>query len=70
MAVIPSITITELVQRGIVITTIMMLYNSNKLGIGFTATGIWFINLIVPAITGSLLIVSIKKIHRNKDETN
>lgn len=68
MAVIPSITITELVQRGAVITTIMMLYSSNKLGIGFTAAGIWIINLIIPAIAGSLLILSIKKIYRNKDE--
>lgn len=70
MAVIPSITITELVQRGVVITTIMMLYNSNKLGIGFTATSIWLINLIIPAIAGSLLILSIKKIYKNKDEKN
>ncbi|HWR33721.1 MAG TPA: lysylphosphatidylglycerol synthase domain-containing protein [Chitinophagaceae bacterium] len=70
MAVIPSITITELVQRGAVITTIMMLYSSNKLGIGFTAAGIWVINLIIPAIAGSLLILSIKKIYRNKNETN
>ena len=70
MAVIPSITITELVQRGNVITTIMLLYSSNKLGIGFTTAGIWIINLIVPAIVGSLLILSIKKIYRNKDETN
>jgi hypothetical protein len=70
MAVIPSITITELVQRGAVITTIMMLYNPNKLGIGFTAAGIWVINLIIPAIIGSILILSIKKIYRNRDETN
>ena len=70
MAVIPSITITELVQRGVVLTTIMLLYNSNELGIGFTAAGIWVINLIIPAITGSLLILSIKKIYRNKDEAN
>ncbi len=68
MAVIPSITLIEPVQRGYVMTTIGMLYSSNKLGIGFTATGIWLINLIVPAIIGSLLILSIKKIYRNKDE--
>lgn len=68
MAVLPSITLTELVQRGYVMTTVLMLYSSNKLGIGFTATGIWFINLIIPAIIGSLLILSIKKIYRNKDE--
>lgn len=68
MAVLPSITLTELLQRGYVMTTILMLYSSNKLGIGFTATGIWFINLIIPAIAGSLLILGIKKIYRNKNE--
>lgn len=68
MAVLPSITLTELVQRGYVMTTVLMLYSPNKLGIGFTATGIWFINLIIPAIIGSLLILSIKKIYRKKDE--
>jgi uncharacterized membrane protein YbhN (UPF0104 family) len=62
MAVIPSIALIELVQRGKVMTTIMALYTANGLGVGFTALGIWLINLIVPAIVGSVLILGKRKI--------
>ncbi len=68
MAVIPSITLIEPVQRGFVMTTILMLYSSNKLGIGLAATGIWLINLIVPAAIGSLLILGITKMKKIKNE--
>ena len=62
MAVIPTIAIAELVQRGKILTTIMALYTTNQLGVGFTTAGIWLINLILPAIVGSLLIFGIKKL--------
>jgi len=68
MAVIPSITLIEPVQRGFVMGTIVMLYSPNVIGIGFTATGIWFINLIVPAAIGSLLILGITKMKKIKNE--
>jgi len=62
MAVIPTIAIVELVQRGKVMTTIMALFTSNELGVGFTALGIWLINLILPAIIGSIFILSMRKL--------
>jgi len=68
MAVIPTIAIVELVQRGKVMTTIMALYTTNDLGVGFTTAGIWLINLIVPAIIGSLLILGMRKIYGKKGE--
>jgi hypothetical protein len=68
MACIPTIAIAELVQRGKVLTTIMSVYSTNQLGVGFTTAGIWLINLIFPAIIGSLLIFSIKKVYREKGE--
>jgi uncharacterized membrane protein YbhN (UPF0104 family) len=68
MAVIPSITLIEPVQRGTVMVMILGLYSLNTLGIGFTATGIWFINLIVPAAVGSLLILGITKMKKIKNE--
>jgi hypothetical protein len=68
MAVIPSITLIEPVQRGGVMVMIIGLYSMNSLGISFTATGIWFINLIVPAAIGSLLILGITKMKKNKNE--
>ena len=68
MAVIPTIAIIELVQRGKIMTTIMALYTANNLGVGFATAGIWFINLILPAIIGSLLILGIKKMVADKEE--
>jgi uncharacterized membrane protein YbhN (UPF0104 family) len=67
MAVIPTIAVIELVQRGKVMTTILALHSANALGISLATASIWFINLILPAIVGSLLILSIKKIFTNKN---
>jgi len=68
LAIIPTIAIIELFQRRLIVNTIVGLYSTNELGIALTTAGIWFINLIIPAIIGSLLILSIKKIFKNKDE--
>jgi uncharacterized membrane protein YbhN (UPF0104 family) len=68
MAVIPTIAIVELVQRGKVMTTIMALYTTNDLGVGFTTAGIWLINLVLPAFVGSLLILGMRKLIKKKEE--
>ena len=68
MAAIPTIAIAELAQRGKVVTTITGLFSANQLGMTFATAGIWFINLIIPAIIGSLLILRIKiKSRNNRD---
>jgi uncharacterized membrane protein YbhN (UPF0104 family) len=68
LAAIPSFAILELMQRGYVTKTIVGLYSTNIAGIGLTTAGIWLINLIIPAIIGSLLILGIKKIYSGKNE--
>lgn len=68
MAVIPTFAIAELGLRGKVSLILVGLFSTNTAGIIFTTAGIWFINLIIPAIAGSLLIFSIKKIYTRKDE--
>jgi len=68
MAVIPTIAIAELAQRGKVTTTIIGLYSTNELGMTFATISIWAINLILPAIIGSILILGIKKIYKEKNE--
>ncbi|MGC4037680.1 MAG: lysylphosphatidylglycerol synthase domain-containing protein [Chitinophagaceae bacterium] len=67
LAIIPTIALLEVVQRGTVALKIFGLLVSNKLGIELTAVTVWFINLIVPALIGSLLILGIK-IFRNRNE--
>jgi len=67
MAIIPTFAIAELGLRGKVSLKLLQLFSPNSLGISITTATIWFINLILPAIAGSLLIVSIK-IFKNKNE--
>jgi uncharacterized membrane protein YbhN (UPF0104 family) len=69
MAIIPTFAIAELGLRGKVSLKLLGLFSANSLGISITTATIWLINLIVPAIAGSLLIVSIK-IFKNKNERN
>lgn len=69
MAVIPTIALfTDLGLRGKVSLMLLGMFSGNNLGIGLTAVSIWFINLIIPALAGSLLILSIKKIVENKND--
>lgn len=69
LAVIPTFAIAELGLRGKVSLTLLELFSANSLGISITTATIWLINLVIPAITGSLLIVSIK-IFKNRNERN
>ena len=69
MAVIPTITLLELVQRGKVVAAIVGIYSANELGMNLATASIWFMNLILPAIIGSLLILRLRKIITVKDET-
>lgn len=68
MAVIPTIAIAELAQRGKILIAIVSLFTANELGLTLTTASIWFINLIIPAVAGSLLILRIKKIMKGNNE--
>ena len=69
MAVIPTIALfTDLGLRGEISLRLLGLFSDNSIGIGLVSVSIWFINLIIPALAGSLLILSIKKIFKNKNE--
>lgn len=68
MAVIPTIAIAELGLRGEVSLKLIGLFSTNHLGILMTTMTIWLINLILPAIAGSLFILAIRRIFRNSDK--
>jgi len=59
MAIIPSFAVAELGIRGTVANTLFA-YSGNTIGVLAVTFGIWFANLFVPALTGSLLIFGIK----------
>jgi uncharacterized membrane protein YbhN (UPF0104 family) len=69
LAIIPTFAIAELGLRGRVSLTLLELFSANSLGVSITTVTIWLINLVIPAIAGSLLIVSIK-IFKNRNERN
>ena len=67
MAVIPTIALFEIVQKLYVTREIFAIFTANTLGIGLVTSTIWFINLVVPAVIGSLFILGIK-IFRKENE--
>ena len=68
LAVVPNIALVEIGLRGKVSLQLMALFTANGLGVVLTSVSIWFINLIVPALAGSVLILSIK-VFKRKNET-
>ena len=69
LAIIPTFAIAELGLRGKVSLKLLELFSANSLGISITTATIWLVNLVIPAVAGSLLIASIK-IFKNRNERN
>jgi hypothetical protein len=65
LAIIPTFAIAELPIRGKIGQSLFGLFSSNTLGILAVTFGIWFINLFIPALAGSLLILG-NKIFKEK----
>ena len=60
MALVPTIALAEIGIRGKVSVQIFGLFSANNIGIVAASVGIWAINLVIPALIGSLLILKIK----------
>lgn len=60
MAIAPTAGFIELPVRISACWAILKIYTTNELGVGAAALGIWFINLVIPAVIGSLLILGVK----------
>jgi hypothetical protein len=69
LAIIPTFAIAELGLRGKVSLKLIGLFSTNSLGISMATATIWIINLVMPAIAGSLLILSVK-IFKYRNERN
>jgi len=67
LALIPTIALAEVGIRGQLSIQLFGLFTTNNVGVIAGTIGIWFINLVVPAIVGSLLILGIK-IYSGKDQ--
>ncbi|WP_158266894.1 lysylphosphatidylglycerol synthase domain-containing protein [Chitinophaga niastensis] len=60
MAVVPTIAIAELGVRGKVSIFFLGLLSSNTAAIIAATVGIWLINLVLPAVLGSVLLLGVK----------
>jgi Uncharacterised protein family (UPF0104). len=61
LSIVPTIAvITELGVRWKASIEIVQLFNSNLAGILAASLAIWIINLVIPALAGSLLILGIR----------
>ena len=60
LAIVPSFAIADLGIRGKFSVELLGLYSANTVGIIGATFGIWFINLFIPAIAGSILILGTK----------
>ena len=60
MAIVPSFAIADIGIRGQVSIALLGMYNSNTIGILATIFGIWILNLFIPAVVGSLMILSVR----------
>jgi hypothetical protein len=60
MAVVPSLALTELGIRGAVSMHLFGHFSSNSIGILAATTGLWLLNLILPSVLGSILIIRMK----------
>lgn len=66
LAIVPSIALAEAGLRGQLSLQLLGLFTRNSLGVVLTSVTIWAINLVVPALAGSILILTLtifKKTH-------
>lgn len=60
LATVPTVAMLELGLRWQYSIMLFGLYSTNTVGIYAAATGIWLINLVLPAVAGSLFILGIR----------
>ena len=62
MALIPAMALADLGLRGQLSLWIVGAFSTNSLGIVLTTTTIWFINLIIPAVVGGVMMQRGRKV--------
>lgn len=60
IAVVPTITLVELGERGLVSIYLFQHFTDNTVGILTATMGVWAINLILPSVIGSLLLIRMR----------
>lgn len=66
MSIIPTISLAELGVRGQVSILLFGLLSKNVVGIVATAAGVWLINLLIPAVIGTLFLLAVRLFRNSK----
>lgn len=66
MTIVPSFAIADLGIRGQFSVALGGVFSNNTIGIISTTFGIWILNLFIPALAGSILILSVKFFKDNR----
>ncbi len=70
MAIIPTIALfTDMGLKNELSIRLIGLFSNNHLGISLASLSIWLINLIFPALLGSLFVLGLKNIIKSKKES-
>lgn len=71
MAMIPTLAlVTDVGLKNGLSIKLIGLFSANSLGISLTTLSIWFINLVFPALIGTVLILGFRNIIKVKNESN
>ena len=60
MAIVPSFAIAELGIRGKAAVSITALFTTNTVAVLGGTVALWLLNLVVPALIGSLFLLTLK----------
>jgi hypothetical protein len=60
LATLPTVAMLDLGLRWEYSIMLFGLYSANTVGIYAAATGIWLVNLVLPAVAGSLFILGVR----------
>lgn len=66
LALVPTIALLEIGLRGKLGIMLFQIYSTNTVGIYAATTGIWLLNLVVPALAGSILAAGIRIFNTRK----
>lgn len=66
MALAPTIGFIELPLRIGALWLLLKTYSANELGVGAAALGIWIINIVIPAVMGSIFLLRIRIVKNEK----
>jgi hypothetical protein len=61
LSMAPNFAVAELGVRGLVSVWVLGFFTTNKVSILMATLSVWFVNLMIPAAMGALLLIGVQK---------